>query len=885
MEREQSMYERARRFAVMPARRVCRELGAGADGLAPEQVRQSRRLHGENRLADQRPEGNAARLRRAFGNPFSLTLLGLGCISLVTDVLLGARADRSGWAVAIIFGMLLAGGLVRFGQELRAARLAARLGSLAGETRADVLRDGVWRSLPADELVVGDTVRLKAGEQVPADLRLVRASGLTVTQAAITGESAALPRNPAPLAEPLEGVPAEWANLLFKGSAVVNGEGVGVVFQVGEHTLYGGLRRSGRSARSGFDRGANSIAWVLIRFMAVLTPAVFLASGLVQGSWGGALLFAVSVAVGLTPEMLPMVINACLARGSAVMEKKQTLVRDINAMQGFGSMDVLCVDKTGTLTDNAILLEYYMDILGNESERALDAACLNSLYHTGGRDQLDAAVLRCAGMPGRQEHFNELAAGWRKLGEVPFDHDRRCASVLVERQGRRMLITKGSVYEVYRRCRYVEYKGQITELTDHDTQGVDAVVAELLADGMKVLAVAEKPMDGAGRCTEADERDLTLIGYLAFFDAPKKSAAQALEKLRALHVKVKVLTGDQKAVAASVCRRLGLDAARIITGAELEALGEEEYNLRVEGAEIFAELTPRQKARVVHILQENGHTVGFLGDGMNDLPAVLQADVGISVDNGVDAVRNAAQVILLKKDLNVLEQGILEGRKAFVNMSKYIRITASSNFGNICAIVAASLFLPFLPMTAVQLLVLNLLYDLICLALPWDRVEPALYSRPREWSGRTLGRFMGFFGPVSSLFDLLTFAFLYWVLCPAVCGGAFAVLDAAGQLRFAALFQAGWFLESMWTQVLILYLLRTPKGALGQGRPSPAVVLVTGIGLAAVTAVVLSPLGGALGFGQLPPVYGLFLPGVAGLYLLLMGGAKRLFLRRWRELI
>ena len=823
------------------------------------------------------------RLRRAFVTPFSMILLVLAAISFVTDVLLASNFSRNLTTVFIVLGMLLISGAVRFVQELRTKRVADHLTGMIA-TRVRVLRAGRWTELCSTELVVGDRVRLAAGDRVPADIRLTEAKDLFVSQSVITGESGVLEKRAVTLRPGTAKTAADYENVAFLGSTVMGGFGEGIVLAVGADTVYGGFSAAGAERKNGFDRGANSIAWVLIRFMAVLVPVVFAACGLTKGNWLSAFLFALSVAVGLTPELLPMVVNACLAKGCAAMGKKQTVVKTINAMQGFGSMDLLCVDKTGTLTGDVVALEYYMDVLGNESGRVLELAYLNSLYHTGVQNHLDDAILRCREMPGQRERFESLARRCPKLDELPFDYERRLAGVLVGGK-ENLLIVKGSLDELCSRCSHVEYKGQRLPMGPDAAASVHAVADEMLEDGMKVLAVACKPMEGRTARPE-DVQNLTLLGYLAFFDAPKKTAAAAVARLRELHVGVRVLTGDQKSVAVSICRRLGIDAEQVLTGPELESLNENDATMRIERTAVFAELSPKQKARVVAVLRANGHTVGFLGDGMNDLPAILESDVGISVDTAAQAVKEGADVILLKKDLNVLGEGILEGRRAFCNLSKYIRITASSNFGNIVSIVIASVLLPFFPMTAVQLLLLNLLYDLLCLALPWDQVDPEACARPLEWSGRTLGRFMRFFGPLSSIFDLLTFAWLFFVLCPAVCGGGFFQLaQEAQRLRFIALFQTGWFLESMWTQVLILHLLRTAKAPFLQSRPSRPVMLVTGLGIVLFTGLTFTPLGRLIGLTALPPVYFAFLAVMVALYLLLVSLAKGLYRKKYRELI
>ena len=882
MKQFHSIHERVRQFSVTEPAAIEEALFTTDTGLDAEQVEKNRARYGENRVMGNTHDTLLYRLRRAFINPFSITLFVLAVISLITDVFLVSHVRRNFTTVSIITLMLLVSGGVRFVQEIRSKRVADRLTRLIHD-RVQVIRNGIAEEVSSDALVVGDRVLLQAGDRVPADIRLVSANDLFVSQSVITGESGVMEKT----ANTLQKVPAslsEFHNTVFMGTTVAGGVGEGIVLAVGEDTVYGTAAGTARTHKNGFDRGANSIALVLIRFMAILVPVVFVACGVTKGDWIESFLFALSVAVGLTPELLPMVINACLAKGSANMGQKQTIVKNINAMQEFGSMDVLCVDKTGTLTGDEVVLEYYTDILGNESQQVLDCALLNSVYHTGVYNHLDSAVLKYRTMPGKESYFSELIARHQKLDELPFDYNRKFVSVLLSSEEGQRLVVKGSVDEVLSRCSEIEYRGQRQPIGADARKQVHDVIDEMLEDGMKVLAVAYREMD-TDTVTAADEQGLVLLGYLAFFDAPKQSAASAIQALVNLHVNVKVLTGDQKDAAVSVCRRLGMDTSFVLTGAELDTLTENEAPVRIEKTTVFAALSPKQKAQIVQILQENGHTVGFLGDGMNDLPAVMQADVGISVDTATESLNESADVILLKKDLNVLEAGILEGRKAFANMLKYVKITASSNFGNICAVVIASILLPFFPMTSVQLLLLNLLYDILCLVLPWDHVDEALYEKPLDWSGRTLGRFMLTFGPISSVFDLLTFAFLFFILCPAVCGGPFSALTPESQVTFIALFQTGWFLESMWTQVSILHLLRTKKLPFIQSRPSLPVVLVTGLGIFAFTLLTMTPVGRLMGLCPMPGGYFVFLVGTVLFYLLLVTMVKAIYVKRHRSLL
>lgn len=876
-----SVHERVQKYACAPEDVLFKELDISEDGYDEQQAEKSREKYGRNILSQRSEDTVLYRLRRAFINPFSVILFVLAVISFITDVLLASNFSRDMTTVIIIACMLFISGIVRFVQEMKSKHTADSMTGLLN-TKAQVLRNGKWTKIESSELAVGDRVRLSSGERVPADIRLIHTAGLFVSQSVITGESAVIEKNEKTM-DPSQTC-SDYRNIVFMGSAIMSGSGEGIVLAVGHDTVYGGFSDTDTGRKNGFDKGANSIAWVLIRFMAVLIPVVFIACGLTKGDWLSAFLFALSVAVGLTPEMLPMVINACLVRGSYAMRKRQTLVKNINAMQGFGSMDVLCVDKTGTLTGDRILLEYYMDILGDESGRVLDMAYLNSLYHTGARNHLDASVLRYKNMPNKEEHFDGLETDYNKISELPFDYERKTASVLVRHGSENIMIVKGSVEEICRRCSHIEYRGNRLKMENDGLKSVHAIVDDMLEDGMKVLAVAYKTVD-KDEIELSDENGLTLLGYLAFFDAPKKTAAEAVKKLKALNVGIRVLTGDQKNTAVSICARLGIDVGQVLTGRELDALAEDRRQVEIENTTVFAELTPRQKLAVVQALQSNGHTVGFLGDGMNDLPAMTESDVGISVDTDAEAVRECADVILLKKDLNVLEEGIIEGRKAFSNMSKYIKITASSNFGNIFSIVIASVFLPFFPITSVQLLLLNLLYDILCLVLPWDRVDGEMCARPLEWSGRSLGRFMVFFGPISSVFDIITFAFLFFFLCPSLCGGSFSSLAAEESGRFIMAFQTGWFLESMWTQVLILHLLRTKKVPIIQSRPSRSVMAVTTAGILLFTAATYTPLGSVIGLVPLPGEYYLFLIAAVIMYLLLVTLAKYVYIKKYKEII
>ena len=876
-----------KKYAYREVSQIYQELEISGEGLSQSQVELMREKYGINSFSQRRSDTMLRLLRRAFINPFNIILLVLGIISLATDVALVSDFARNATTAVIIFSMILISGTIRLVQEIRAKNASKQLNRLIHES-ITVRRAGEVKEISAEELVVGDIVLLSAGDRIPADLRLTKVSDLFLSQAAITGESAILEKNAQALSYSNSESLTQLENLAFMATTVISGKGEGIVLAVGKDTLYGSFTKEEPNEKQSFQKGANSIAWVMLRFIAVLIPIVFILLKITGGRWLESFAFALSVAVGLMPEMLPMVITACLARGGLCMSKKQTIIKDINAMQGFGSMDVLCMDKTGTLTNESILLEYYMDVLGNESDKVLDFAFLNSSYHSGVCNPIDNAILACQTMPGHEQHFSDLLMRYQKEDEIPFDYSRKFVSTLVtDKNGDCQLIMKGNISQIVSRCSHVEFRGEVLPMEKNGRQSVASVVDEMLQDGMKVIAVARKKIEKQDQIIPTDENNMILMGYLAFFDAPKKTAKTSVEAIKRLQVMPKILTGDQADVAASICRRVGIPSEIILTGVDLDQMTDDELGKTVENNHVFAELTPGQKVRIVSALRQNGHTVGFLGDGINDIPALCESNVGISVDTAVDAAKDAADVVLLQKDLGVLEQGILEGRKTFTNMLKYIKITASSNFGNIFSIVCASAFLPFLPMTSLQILLLNLLYDILCIILPWDNVDEEETLSPRDWSGKTLGRFMLFFGPISSLFDIVTFLFLYYILCPLLCGGTtyLNMVDPVMQSQYVALFQTGWFLESMWTQVLILHFLRTRKIPFVQSSPSIPVVCTTFAGIIVFTSLTFTKSAGIVGLTKLPIMYFLFLFVIVLLYMLLTTVVKIVYQKKYHELI
>ena len=821
------------------------------------------------------------RLRRAFVNPFSVVLFVIATISMLTDFFLPSEINQNKSTVIIILIMLLVSGLVRFMQEIKAKRTTDRLNMLIN-TKVSVFKNDKFIEAESEDIEKGDLVRLKAGDRAPADIRIIWAEDCYVNEASLTGESGVKEKTSKRLTRKPDSL-NDYTNIIFTGTTVTGGCCEGVALALGKDSVYSNVDTAISTSKNGFDIGAYSISWVLIKFMLFLIPIVFVANGITKGNWIVAFLFSISVAVGLTPELLPMVITACMSKSSKSMSKKQTVVKNINAMQSFGAMDILCVDKTGTLTGDKLVLEYYMDIVGNESEEVLDCAYINSFLNSSIENNIDSSILKLKEIPNKLKHYENLCERIKKLDELPFDYQRKSSGVLIERESSKYLLVKGDIESVVKRCKNAYYRGELIPNSTEMLKSVESVVDEMLDDGMKVIAVAFKETSKSQIEIE-DENDLTLLGYICFFDAPLSTAEGAIDKLKDLKISVKVLTGDNKKVTRSICKRLKIQIDDMITGEELENLSNDELLFKAENTSVFCELTPSQKKLIVDTLKQNGHTVGFLGDGMNDLPAVSCADVGISVGSACETLKESADVVLLKKDLNVLYEGVEQGRKAFANMLKYINITASSNLGNICAIVFASIFLPFTPMTSLQLLLLNLLYDILCLILPWDKVDRDMCTKPLKWSGQSLPKFMVTFGSISTVFDLVTFAFLFFFLCPHICGGYFGELNLLSQAKVISLCQTGWFLESMWTQILILYLLRTKNRHIIKSMPSNPVLIVTLIGIVVFTALPFTVLGTLMGMSNMPPFYFLFLLVIVSLYLLTVTVVKIFYLKNRKNI-
>lgn len=880
--RTNTIYERLFWAAAKEETALLARYGTAATGLTPEQVERSREEHGSNVLTYGKRESVAKRLFSAFINPFTVILLALAVISAVTDIALASPGEKNCATVLIIATMVLLSGGLRFVQETRSGNVADKLLGML-HTTACVERAGQKAEIPLEEIVAGDLVYLSAGDMIPADLRILCAKDLFLSQSALTGESEAVEKLGTAVSQ--KAALTDTANLAFLGSNVVSGSAKALVLAVGNNTMLGRMAKelNTKPPKTTFEKGVNSVSWVLIRFMLLMVPVVLLVNGFTKGDWMQASLFAISIAVGLTPEMLPMIVTASLAKGALAMSKQKVIIKNLNSIQNLGSMDILCTDKTGTLTQDKVVLEYHLNVDGKEDDRVLRHAFLNSYFQTGLKNLIDLAVIQ------KQEELGAqaLVEKYTKVDEIPFDFQRRRMSVVVQDwEGKTQLVTKGAVEEMLQCCAWAECGGRALPLEEGVRQRVLAKAGELNSQGMRVIAVAQKTNPSpAGQFSVEDERGMVLLGFLALLDPPKATAQAAIQALQEYGVSVKILTGDNEKVTQAICRQVGLPVERILLGTDLESLDDQTLGRLAEDITVFAKLSPEQKARVVRILREKGHTVGYMGDGINDAAAMKAADVGVSVDTAVDIAKETASVVLLEKDLMVLEQGVLEGRKTYANMMKYIKITASSNFGNMFSVLAASAFLPFLPMASLHLILLNLIYDVCCTALSWDNVDPAYLKVPRRWEAKGIGRFMLWIGPISSLFDIATYLLLYFVLCPLATGGQLytQLADPAAQALYVALFQTGWFVESMWTQTLVIHMLRTEKLPFAQSRASVPVALLSLAGIALVTAIPFTPLAAPLEMAALPPVYFLLLGMVVLGYMALVTVVKKRYIRRYGQ--
>ncbi|KFA59220.1 magnesium-translocating P-type ATPase [Gilliamella sp. Choc6-1] len=861
-------------------------------GLTQENAKSRIEQYGKNEVAREKVPSILVQLLMAFNNPFIFVLLVLAIVSFVTDYWLplqkGEETDLTG--IIIILTMVSLSGLLRFWQEFRSNKAAEALKSMI-RTTATVLRRAHKDmtperiEIPLSEIVPGDIVYLSAGDMIPADVRLIESRDLFVSQAVLTGESIPVEKYDTlgAVTQKTSNVGAtdidkdnllDVNNICYMGTNVVSGTATAIVIATGGDTHFGTLAKSivGSRAETSFDRGVNSVSWLLIRFMMIMVPIVFVLNGFSKGDWGDAALFALAVAVGLTPEMLPMIVSANLAKGAVGMAKRKVVVKRLNSIQNFGAMDILCTDKTGTLTQDKIILEHHLDINGKVDPTVLELAWLNSYYQSGMKNLMDKAIIR---FTEEKTNMKKVGVGlYKKIDELPFDFVRRRLSVVVQNGGdNHLMICKGAVEEMLSIASYVYENGEYLPLDDKRKQALIAIAHEYNREGFRVLAVGVKDIPASETKAQygvKDETALAIRGFLTFLDPPKESAFDAISALNEHGVGVKVLTGDNEIITIKVCREVGLEPGIPLLGTEIEKMDDAELKVEIEQRTIFAKLTPLQKSRIIKLLQENGHTVGFLGDGINDAPALRDADVGISVDTATDIAKESADIILLEKSLMVLEEGVICGRETFGNIMKYLNMTASSNFGNIFSVLVASAFLPFLPMLAIHLLIQNLLYDISQLSLPWDKMDDEFLQKPRKWDALNIRRFMIWIGPTSSIFDITTYVLMWFVF-------------SANSIEAQSLFHSGWFIEGLLSQTLVVHMLRTQKIPFVQSTAAFPVVVMTLFVMAVGIYIPFSPLGSLIGLQPLPWLYFPWLLVTLFSYCCVAQLMKRIYIKRFGQ--
>ncbi len=857
--------------ATQPAKSVYSYLQTTRLGLTKAEVEDRQLTYGKNEVVHEQKKNPFIVFIKTFINPFIGVLTGLAVISLVIDVLMAEPGEQEWTGVVIIAVMVVCSAILRFWQEWKANEATDSLMKMVKNTCLVKRAGSGEEELDITELVPGDIVFLAAGDMIPADLRIIESKDLFISQASLTGESEPIEKFPEVKEKQYrKGSIVELDNICYMGSTVISGAAKGIVFETGNRTFLGTIARNltGHRATTAFDKGISKVSLLLIRFMLVMVPFVFFINGFTKGDWFEAFIFAISVAVGLTPEMLPMIVTANLSKGALSMSKKKTIVKNLNAIQNFGAMNILCTDKTGTLTCDKIVLEKYINADGSndESKRILRHAYFNSYFQTGLKNLMDKAILSHV----KELKLEHLKDTYTKVDEIPFDFIRRRMSVVIEdKQGKRQIITKGAVEEMLSICSHTEFNGEVQSLTDELKVKAQKISEEMNRKGMRVLAVAQKSyIEKVGNFSVSDEKEMVLIGFLAFLDPPKPSAAEAIKQLHEYGVEVKILSGDNDIVVKAIGRQVGIDTSYSLTGPDIENMDETILKERVKTTTCFSKLTPLQKTQIISILQEQENTVGFLGDGINDAAALRQSDIGISVDSAVDIAKESADIILLEKDLMVLEDGVLEGRKTFGNINKYIKMTASSNFGNMFSVMFASAFLPFLPMMPIHLLIQNLLYDISQTTIPFDRMDPEFLRKPRKWDASDLKRFMIYIGPISSIFDIVTYLVMWHVF-------------GCNSPEHQSLFQSGWFIEGLLSQTLIVHMIRTRKIPFIQSRATWPVIGMTTLVMVIGIVIPFTSFGASIGLQALPLSYFPWLMGILLSYCVLTQLIKNWYVRRF----
>jgi len=859
------------------------------NGINDEKIISTNRTkYGRNEFSPPKRTTIFVRIIKALLDPFVVILLILATVSLIIDVIIPKGTNKDFSTVIIILAMVAISVFLKVYQEAKSQRAVSSLTQMIDITTA-IKRNGITKERPLEDVVVGDIIMLAAGDLIPSDSRIIFAKDLFISESSLTGESHHVEKF-INTTDPNSTL-LDRDNLAFMGTNVISGAGIALSIVVGEDTIFGDISKTvtKKEEKTSFEKGISSVSWLLIRFMIVMVPFVLLINGFLKNDWLGSILFALSIAVGLTPEMLPMIVTTSLSKGAVTMSKKEVIFKELSGIQNMGAMDILCTDKTGTLTKNIIVVENHHNLQGKSDIRVLRHAFLNSYYQTGLRNLIDNSIIdKTDSLKSIEPTLQNLEENFIKIDEIPFDFKRKRMSVVIQdKLDKVQLITKGAVEEMLSISSFVEYDGKVVPLTNELKKMVTAQVNTLNDKGMRVIAVSQKTSQSLNKtCTVEDESDMVLIGYLSFLDPIKESSEEAIKSLEKLGINVKVLTGDNERVTTEIARRLNIDTSYVLLGSQMDKMTDEEIENIVMKTHIFAKLAPNQKARLVMIMKNMGHVVGFLGDGINDAPAMKVADVGISVHDAVDIAKETAPVILLRKDLNVLYDSVVESRTVYLNMLKYIKITASSNFGNMFSVLIASIFLPFLPMLPLHILILNLVYDISCLTIPWDNVDKEQIKAPLPWETKSIRKFMLWFGPISSILDVVTFGVLFWYLLPKEFGGtAFSVLNVGQQAQFIMMFHAGWFVLSMISQTLIIHLIRSEKTPFLKTSASWSLMLSGLIGSALIIALPYTSIGTKMNLMKVPFEFYYWLIGITVVYILLTSVIKKIFIKRYKKLI
>lgn len=861
---EHDLEIRLKSLAFLDEELLFKELASKNNGLTVEEAEDKLAFEGKNIIEGKRKKSTFKRLIEPIINPFNLLLIGIAVMTLFTDVIFADTPEYI--TIIIILSLVFLSSAIAFIQSERSNNAVEKLLKLVTNT-VDVLRDDEWLELNIEEIVSGDIIKLSAGDMIPADVRFLTTKDTFVAQAALTGESN--PVEKYPIVEFKQNYSlTDIENLGFMGSNIVSGSATAIVLATGNNTFYGSMAESLRGTRAlkSFERGIGSVSKLLIQLTLLMIPLVLIINGVLKNEWWEALLFAISIAVGLTPEMLPVIMTSTLAKGAITMSKHQVVVKSLGTIQTFGEMDILCTDKTGTLTEDKIVLEKYMNLHGDDDKRVLRHAYLNSYFQTGLKNLIDIAVINRA----HEDNLDKILTNYQKVDEIPFDFTRRRMSVVLQdKTGKRQLITKGAVEEMMEISAFIEIDGKVEVMNESLKELALKTYQKHNQEGLRILAVAQKnEVPDEHTFGVADESDLVLIGFIGFLDPPKESAKDALFQLKEHGIRTIVLTGDSEGVTRKVCQKLNIDTTKIFVGFEIDNMNDEELVVNLRKHDVYAKLTPAQKERIVKLLQQEGHIVGYLGDGINDAPALHQADIGISVDSAVDIAKETADIVLLEKDLLVLEEGVIEGRKTFGNIIKYIKMAASGNFGNMIAVIVASIFLPFLPMLPIHILTQNLLNDFSQLGMPFDKVDSSYLKKPRKWDTKGIRTFTFIMGPLSSIFDILTFLVLWYLIIK-------------GDVNQAPLFHAGWFVFGTVSQIVVIYAIRTEKISFLQSLPAKLLIVSTVLITTLALLIGFTTIGSYISLAQLPLVYLAWLFGLALLYVVSVEIVKKLYIKRY----